>query len=137
VASEPEPSEEDQLADEDSDHHHHQVTTIGDEDGYLTSTITYETPITTVEYLTGDDAALLVDASIQQHHQRLHLSQKGGAGATSSTSSMKTERANEIEPMIGGDDVEIEYDDYEMQERLSNNENHMKSFNEDPNDSSS
>ena len=98
MPTELEQSEEDNLVD----------SVLGAEDGFLISTVTYETPITTVEYLTGESA---ID---EEENAR-----------------MKTEQANNENSRVNED-----YDDYEMQERLSN-DSQMKSFNEDPNDSSS
>jgi hypothetical protein len=87
-----------------------------EDDAYLlTSTVTYETPITQVEYLAGAESAV--------------------CDSDESIARMKTERGVVEQQEASNINME-EYDDYEMQERLSN-ESHMKSFNEDPNDSSS
>lgn len=101
MPSETEQSEEDAL--------------VTGEDGYLTSTVTYETPITTIEYLAGDGV------NEEERDQ------------TPTNQFMKTELGNTTASELVNTE---EFDDYEMQERLSNDAQ-MKSFHEDPNDSSS
>jgi hypothetical protein len=127
VASEPEQSEEDTLADHVTGHASAGSAIDDDDDDHymLTSTVTYETPITQVEYLAESE----VD-SMRMKTERgaaANLCLEVAAAAGSSHQQEEASNINELE----------DFDDYEMQERLSNNDCHIKSFNEDPNDSSS